>query len=90
MHDVIDNRELHRFELVEQGQTAFADYRVEDDRIILSHVEAPVGLRGTGAAARLMEGVLAIIRERGMKVSPVCTYAAAWLSRHPEFVDLRA
>jgi hypothetical protein len=89
MHDVIDNRELHRFELIEQGQTAFADYRIENDRIVLSHVEAPVGLRGTGAAARLMEGVLAIIRERGMKVSPVCEYAAAWLSRHPEYVDLR-
>ena len=28
MHDVIDNREKHRFELVEQGQITFADYEL--------------------------------------------------------------
>ena len=33
MHDVIDNPDLQRFELVEQGQTAFADYRAEAGRI---------------------------------------------------------
>jgi len=90
MHDVIDNSDRQRFELVEQGQTAFADYRTEAGRIILSHVEAPIGLRGTGAASRLMEGVLSIIRERGLKVAPVCDYAEAYMSLHPEFADLRA
>ena len=89
MHDVIDNPDRQRFELIEHGQTAFADYRTESGRIILSHVEAPIGLRGTGAAARLMEGVLSIIRERGLKVAPTCEYAAAYMSRHPEFADLR-
>ena len=90
MHDVIDNPDRQRFELVEQGQSAFADYRAEAGRIVLSHVEAPIGLRGTGAAARLMEGVLSIVRERGLKVAPTCDYAAAYMSRHPEFADLRA
>ena len=52
MHDVIDNAAAHRFELSEQGQTAFADYVVQGDVLTLPHVEAPVGLRGTGAAAR--------------------------------------
>ena len=90
MHDVIDNREDHRFELVEQGQTAFANYEVRGDRLVIPHVEAPVGLRGTGAAQRLMEGLLLIARERGMKVQPICSYAASWMSQHPEFADVRA
>jgi len=90
MHDVIDNREKHRFELVEQGQITFADYELKGDRLILPHVEAPIGLRGTGAASRLMEGVLAIARERGLKVTPICSYADAYMSRHAEFADLRA
>jgi predicted GNAT family acetyltransferase len=90
MHDVIDNRSGRRFELLEQGQVAYADYEIDGNRLILSHVEAPVGLRGTGAAGRLMEGVLSIARERGLKVTPVCRYAAAYMGRHPEFADLKA
>ncbi len=90
MHDVIDNREHQRFELQERGQIAFADYQLRGDTIVLPHVEAPVGLRGSGAAGRLMEGLMSIVRERGLKVVPVCSYAAAWLERHPEFSDLRA
>jgi hypothetical protein len=90
MHDVIDNAAQKRFELVEQGQTAFADYVAQGGVITLPHVEAPVGLRGTGAASRLMEGLLGIVRERGQKVRPVCSYAAAYMDRHPEFADLRA
>ena len=49
MHDVIDNRGSRRFELLEQGQIAYADYEIDGDRLILPHVEAPIGLRGTGA-----------------------------------------
>jgi predicted GNAT family acetyltransferase len=90
MHDVIDNRAAHRFELLEQGQITFADYEVRGDRLILPHVEAPIGLRGTGAAGRLMEGVLSIARERGLKVQPICSYAEAYMSRNPEYADLRA
>ena len=90
MHDVIDNRERQRFELQERGQIAFADYQLRGDKVVLPHVEAPVGLRGSGAAGRLMEGLMSIVRERGLKVVPVCSYAASWLERHPEFSDLTA
>ncbi len=90
MHDVIDNRELKRFELQERGQVAWADYEVRGDRVILPHVEAPIGLRGSGAAGRLMEGLMSIIRERGLKVTPVCSYAVTWIERHPECADLCA
>ena len=90
MHDVIDNRERQRFELQERGQIAFADYQLRGDKLVLPHVEAPVGLRGSGAAGRLMEGLMSIVQERGLKVVPVCSYAASWLERHPEFADLRA
>ncbi len=46
MSDVTDNTAAGRFELVEQGQTAFADYRLSGERLILPHVEAPPALRG--------------------------------------------
>ena len=88
MSDVIDNPARRRFELEEQGQLAFADYRRADGRLIIPHVEAAPGLRGTGAAGRLMEGVLAAARAEGLRVLPLCSYAAAYIRRHPEHQDL--
>jgi predicted GNAT family acetyltransferase len=87
---VVDNSALSRFELTEQGLTAFADYRMHGDRVVIPHVEAPVPLRGQGTAGRLMTGLLEIIRARGQKVVPVCPYAVAFLKRHPEYADLEA
>jgi len=79
-----------RFELTEQGAVAFADYRVQDGRMIVPHVEAAQALRGTGAAGRLMAGVMDAARRRGLKVVPLCPYADAYMRRHPETADLRA
>ena len=88
MSQVTDNRERSRFELEEQGLVAFADYRLQGDRLVIPHVEAPPALRGTGTAGRLMTGLLGMVRERGLKVVAVCPYAAAFIRRHPEFQDL--
>ncbi|HEY5411931.1 MAG TPA: GNAT family N-acetyltransferase [Caulobacteraceae bacterium] len=90
MSDVVDNRERSRFELVEQGLVAFADYRLSGDRLIIPHVEAPPALRGTGTAGRLMTGLLDQARARGLKIVPQCPYAAAFIRRHPEYQDLVA
>ncbi len=51
-------------------------------------MEAAPALRGTGAAGRLMEGVLASARAEGLRVVPLCSYAAAYIRRHPEHHDL--
>ncbi|HEX8570218.1 MAG TPA: GNAT family N-acetyltransferase [Caulobacteraceae bacterium] len=87
---VTDNADRRRFELTEGGQLAVADYRVQGGAMLLPHVEAAPGLRGTGAAGRLMEGVFDAARRRGLKVVPICPYADAYLRRHPEHADLRA
>jgi predicted GNAT family acetyltransferase len=84
MTDVHDNPASHRFEMVEQGQTVFADYRRDGRRLIIDHVEAPVSLRGTGAAGRFMEGLVAAARAEGSSIVPICSYAVAWLRRHRE------
>lgn len=87
---VTDNAEQRRFELAEGGLTAFADYHRRGDVLVVPHVEAPPALRGTGAAGRLMAGVLAHIRAAGLKINPACPYAAAYIRRHPEYADLVA
>jgi len=87
---VIDNAARHRFELVENDLTAFATYRRDGGFITIPHVEAPPALRGTGAAGRLMEGLVEHVRADHLKIVPACPYAAAWLKRHPEHADVRA
>ncbi|MFC3676856.1 GNAT family N-acetyltransferase [Ferrovibrio xuzhouensis] len=84
---VTDNPDRHRFELDVDGQTVFADYRRRDGVLAITHVEAPPALRGTGAAGRLMEGVMQIARAENVKVAPLCSYAAAWLRRHRDYAD---
>ena len=77
-----------RFEMVEQGLTSFADYRRAGDCIVIDHVESPPALRGTGASGRLMEALSADIQARGLKITPVCSYAAAWLKRSEAYRSL--
>ena len=90
MNSVEDNVANQRFELREGDHVVFADYQRRNDVLIIAHVEAPLALRGTGAAGRLMEGMLAMLRARGEKLVPVCSYAAAYLARHEEHRDLTA
>ena len=77
-----------RYELVEDGHTAFATYRRHGELVVIPHVEAPPALRGKGTAGRLMAGIVAHARAEGFKIEPVCSYAAAWLRRHPDARDV--
>ncbi len=83
-----DNTDRHRFELDVEGHVAFADYRRQDGRLVITHVETPVALRGGGVADRVMRGVVAQARREGLKVTPLCSYAAAWFQRHADERDL--
>jgi predicted GNAT family acetyltransferase len=90
MANVTDNTAEARYELIESGETAYADYRLQGDRIHIDYVFAPPSLRGTGASGRLMQGMVDDIRARNLKITPHCGYAVAWLKRHPDTADLLA
>jgi predicted GNAT family acetyltransferase len=85
---MIDNEAQHRFEVQENDLTVFANYREHDGRFILTHVEADPALRGTGAAARLMEAIVSHARAHDLKLVPRCSYAVAWFRRHPDAQDV--
>jgi hypothetical protein len=90
MTDFHDNTTLHRFELVEQGLTAFATYRRDGERVTIPHVEAPVALRGKGTANRLMRAIVEEARSKGFKIAPTCPYARVWFQRHADAADVLA
>jgi predicted GNAT family acetyltransferase len=85
-----DNKDAHRFELEIDGGVVFANYRRGETSVLITHVEAPMRLRGAGAASRLMQEIATDARETGVKLAPMCSYAAAWFRRHRNFADVLA
>ena len=88
--DVTDNAALSRFELTEDGVTAFAEYHLRGDVMVLPHTVVPPEARGRGLAARLVRGALDAARARGLNVAPACSYVYAYMRRHADTQDLRA
>ena len=89
---VRDNTARSRFELDGDGDgvTAFMNYRLAGNVISLDHTETPVAARGRGLASKLTQGVLALVRSRGLKIVPRCPFVTAYLAKHPETRDLLA
>lgn len=79
---VVDNSAAGRFELVEQGHTAWASYRRDAGTLYIDYVFSPEALRGQGTAGRLMQGIVDEARSSALQIVPICGYAASWLRRH--------
>lgn len=87
---VIDNSSASRFELPLGTDVAFVDYRRRGTVVVLTHAEVPASLQGKGIGAALVQGTLDLIRQRGEKMVPQCSYVAAWVRRHPDYQSLVA
>jgi hypothetical protein len=90
MNKVRDNKSRQRFELDVDGATAFANYRLTPDAVIITHTETPAALRGRGIASELVKGALEMIRADGLKVVAGCGFVVDYLQKHPEYADLEA
>jgi uncharacterized protein len=87
---VRDDCARRRYELEVGGELAFIDYLRDGDKVIMTHAEVPPALRGGGIGSELVKGALALVRERGEKVVPLCSFVARYMQRHPETRDLLA
>lgn len=93
-----DFRDVQAEQRFEQGftdpegqlRTVFADYAVQGGTRVILHVEADPALRGTGAAGQFMQALAEHARAENLKLAPRCSYAVAWLKRHPDFDDVTA
>lgn len=79
-----------RFEATVNGQLCVADYRQRADVLVVTHTGVPYPLRGHGIAAALVQRALDHARAHGLRVDPQCSYAAAYMRRHPQTQDLLA
>jgi hypothetical protein len=76
--------DAQRFSTVVDGQRAVLDYQVSNRIMTITHTGVPPAIAGRGIAAELMHTAVAAASAAGWTVNPVCSYAAAYMRRHPE------
>ncbi len=86
------DRAVHRFETDVDGYRCELDYTLtpgsKRTAMTITHTGVPADVGGRGIAAALMEAAMKTARDEGWTVVPACSYAAAWIQRHPEYRDL--
>jgi predicted GNAT family acetyltransferase len=84
VNTVDHDTEAQRFSTVMDGQQAVLDYQVSSRIMTITHTGVPPAIAGRGIAAELMHAAVEAARAAGWTVNPVCSYAAAYMRRHPE------
>ncbi|MBA3487592.1 MAG: N-acetyltransferase [Lysobacter sp.] len=77
-----------RFPADVDGVEARLDYRLEGEQMLITNTSVPDEIGGRGIAGQLTLAAFEHAQSQGWKVRPMCSYAAAWAERHPEFGDL--
>ncbi|MDX6739028.1 GNAT family N-acetyltransferase [Actinocorallia sp. A-T 12471] len=92
MPKVADNPQRQRYEVfTDDGELAgFSTYTLRQGVITFLHTEIDMAYEGQGLGSRLVRGELEDARARGFKVVPRCPFVKEYMSRHPDFEDIRA
>lgn len=80
----------HRFAASVDGTEAFVDYEQHGEQMVITHTRVPESIGGRGIAGQLTQAAFDHARSAGLTVRPQCSYAAAWVERHPDVSDLIA
>ena len=86
--EISHNGAEHRFETWIDGYLSKLDYIQDGKNFVITHVGVYPELRGQGIAGKIVEAGLEYAKERALRVVPMCSYAAAYIRRHPEFAEL--
>ena len=88
--ELVNNDQIQRkrFELHIENKIAFIDYILnKKGTIYLTHTEVPLELEGNGVGSALVSKTLDYIREKGLKMAPLCPFVAVYLKDNPQDAD---
>lgn len=85
---IVHDTAASRFSLQRDGHEAELTYRLQGATLVIEHTVVPGPLGGQGIGGDLVKAALEHARAAGLKVVPACSYAAAYVQRHPEYADL--
>lgn len=84
MTTVSHDADAHQFTTEVEGNHAYLEYTLADDVMTITHTRVPTAIGGRGIAAELMRTALATARASGWSVKAACSYAVAYMARHPQ------
>jgi predicted GNAT family acetyltransferase len=61
-----------------------------DDKMIIDHTDVDESLKGQGVGKKIQEKLVAYVREKGIKVIPLCPFAKAMFAKVKEWGDVLA
>jgi predicted GNAT family acetyltransferase len=88
--NIQQNEAQNRFSVNVDGHLCVVDYQLQDATLTILHTVVPQEVGGRGIASALTQYVLDTARARQWRVVPQCSYAAAYIARHPAYQDLVA
>jgi predicted GNAT family acetyltransferase len=88
MDEIVDNAEMHRFEMPVGDDLAVAYYKEQDGRLVLLHTEVPQQLSGQGVGSRLAHAVFETLKARGRRVIAKCPFMASYATKHTDYLAM--
>lgn len=73
------------FEIHENGEIAFLEYRFHKKDIAFMHTVVPKSQEGKGIAAALATFAFNYAKEQHKPVMVYCSYVAEFIRKHPEY-----
>lgn len=86
--EIAHNKAENRFEVWIEGNLSKLDYIQDGKNFVITHVGVHPDLRGQGVAGKIVQVSLEYAKEKSLRVIPMCSYAAAYMRRHPEYAQL--
>ncbi|PNS07766.1 GNAT family N-acetyltransferase [Solilutibacter silvestris] len=76
--------EIRRFVTSVDGHEGYVEYSRHGDVLSIDHTIVPPAIGGRGIAGDLVKAAVEYAGAEGLKVHPACSYAEAWMRRHPD------
>jgi|SRR5690606_2984899 predicted GNAT family acetyltransferase len=86
--NIIDNGQKSRFEVNLGSDTAYMEYRYQQETRVLMHTYIPEQYRGKGNLAKFIQEVLDQIRASNEEVMINCASVTRFLRDNPEYNDV--
>ncbi len=87
-HDIRHKTDHQQFITTVDGHSCVLDYELNGTVMTITHTGVPPAVGGKGIAAELTRAALETARASQWRVVPLCSYAAVYIKRNPEYADL--
>ena len=86
--EITNNESESCFEVSVNGLLSKLAYIQDKDTFVITHVGVHPDLRGHGLAGKLTQASLEFAKAKSLRVIPMCSYAAAYIRRNPQYAEL--